>query len=263
MLAHPSSDLILVERLGPITIVRLNRPDKYNALTQEMYSTLDEVLRSADRDHDVRAVIITGVGKAFSAGNDLNDFAIQEDGQAPVQRFLRTIAGMTVPVIAVVNGLAVGLGVTVLLHCDLVFADRTATFQLPFVDIALVPEAASTLLLPRFVGPRRSSELIITGRKLTADEAASWGLINDVPSAPLDRALEVAQAIAAKAPQAVRHSKALSRSTTTDVVARMAEEESLMATQLDSAEFAEVLSARRERRRAVFDARLAETTSEV
>ncbi|PXW31843.1 UNVERIFIED_CONTAM: enoyl-CoA hydratase [Williamsia faeni] len=255
MLATSDSSLILVERVGFLTIIRLNRPEKYNAITQDMYTLLRHALLSADRDADVRTVIITGVGKAFTAGNDLNDFAIQADGQAPVQQFLRTIAGLSVPVIAAVNGLAVGVGVTMLLHCDLVFADQSATFQVPFVDIGLVPEAASTLLLPQLIGARRSSDLLLTGRRLTADEAVSWGLINEVPSTALDRALEVGQAIAAKAPLAVRHTKTLSRSTTLDVVARMHEEETLMAAQLDSSEFAEVLAARRERRTPRFDGR--------
>jgi enoyl-CoA hydratase/carnithine racemase len=253
LLAQSDSPLILVERVGFLTIIRMNRPQKYNAITQEMYTLLRHALQSADHDADVRAVIITGVGKAFTAGNDLNDFAIEADGQAPVQRFLRTIAGLSVPVIAAVNGLAVGVGVTMLLHCDLVFADKSATFQVPFVDIGLVPEAASSLLLPQLIGARRSSDLLLTGRTLTADEAVSWGLINEVPSAALDRALEVGRAIAAKAPLAVRHTKALSRSGTLDVLARMNEEEALMAAQLDSSEFAEVLAARRERRTPRFD----------
>jgi enoyl-CoA hydratase/carnithine racemase len=253
LLANPRPELILVERVGFLTIIRLNRPDKYNAVTQEMYSDLSIALQAADRDTEVRAVILTGVGKAFTAGNDLHDFAIDIDGGTPVQEFLRTIALTTVPVIAAVNGLAVGVGVTMLLHCDLVYADPTASFQVPFVDIGLVPEAASSLMLPQLVGARRSAELLLTGRKLSADEAAVWGLINEVTPRPLDRAIDVGLGIAAKAPGAVRHTKALSRSPTLDVVKRMSEEEAFMAAQLDSPEFAEVLAARREKRTPSFE----------
>jgi enoyl-CoA hydratase/carnithine racemase len=250
--AHPHQDLIVVERTNSLVILRFNRPQKYNALTQDMYSLLAEALRAADRDPLVRAVIITGTGPAFSAGNDLHDFAIDPEGLAPVQQFLRAIANVTVPVIAAVNGLAVGVGVTMLLHCDLVYADQSATFQVPFVDIGLVPEAASSLLLPQLIGARRAADLLLNGRKLTADEAAAWGLINEVTSAPLTRALEVGTAIAVKAPDAVRHTKSLTRSTTLDIHARMRKEETLMASQLDSPEFAEVLAARRDKRAPVF-----------
>lgn len=253
MLANPRPELILVERVGFLTIIRLNRPDKYNAVTQEMYSDLSVALQAADRDTEVRAVVLTGVGKAFTAGNDLHDFAIDVNGGTPVQEFLRTIAGVTVPVIAAVNGLAVGVGVTMLLHCDLVYADQSSSFQVPFVELALVPEAASSLLLPQLIGARRSTELLLTGRKLTANEAAGWGLINEVTPRPLERAIEVGHGIAAKAPGAVRHTKTLSRSPTLDVITRMSEEEAFMAAQLDSPEFAEVLAARREKRPPSFD----------
>lgn len=250
--ANSTSALITVETLGFVTIIRLNRPEKYNAITQDMYSVLRDALLSADHDANVRAVILTGVGKAFTAGNDLNDFAIDAGGNAPVQTFLRTIASIAVPVVVAVNGLAVGVGVTMLLHCDLVYADPSATFQVPFVDIGLVPEASSSLLLPQLIGARRAADMLLNGRKLTAAEAASWGLINDVTEDPLGHALEVAFAIATKAPGAVRHTKTLTRSATVDVTARMDEEEASMASQLVSPEFAEVLAARREKRQAVF-----------
>src|ERR1700757_4969511 len=262
MIAKPNSALIVVDQVDHVAIVSLNRPAKYNALTQAMYSDLNEVLQSADRDRNIRAVVITGVGTAFSAGNDLNDFSVRDDCKAPVQRFLRTIAGIKVPVIAAVNGLAVGVGATLLLHCDLVYADPAATFHFPFVDLGLVPEAASTLLLADFVGARRSSEILLTGQKLTSEEAASWGLINEVSTEPLDRAIAIGHAIAAKAPQAVRHTKSLTRSRLPEVTTRMTEEEAFLALQLNSSEFAEVLTARREKRQPVFDARGANATAQ-
>ncbi|GAA1680950.1 MULTISPECIES: enoyl-CoA hydratase-related protein [Mycobacteriaceae] len=262
---HPSSDaplsddtgpdLIAVERTGHVTIIRMNRPHKYNAITQDMYAALAEALLAADRDTEVRAVILTGSGAAFSAGNDLHDFALDPDGLAPVQQFLRAIAGIAVPLIAAVNGLAVGVGVTMLLHCDLVYADPAATFQTPFVDIGLVPEAASTLLLPQLIGARRAADMLLGGRKLTADEAAAWGLINEVSAAPLEKAITVGTALAAKAPGAARNTKTLSRSTNRAVLTRMREEETAMAAQLESAEFTEVLAARRDKRPPVFPPR--------
>src|ERR1700756_5463067 len=259
MITKPNSALIVVDQVDHVAIVSLNRPAKYNALTQAMYSDLNEVLQSADRDRNIRAVVITGVGTAFSAGNDLS---VRDDCQAPVQRFLRTIAGVKVPVIAAVNGLAVGVGATLLLHCDLVYADPAATFHFPFVDLGLVPEAASTLLLADFVGARRSTEILLTGQKLTSEEAASWGLINEVSTEPLDRAIAIGHTIAAKAPQAVRRTKSLTRSRLHEVTTRMTEEETFLALQLNSSEFAEVLTARREKRQPVFDARGANATAE-
>ena len=272
MTPHPTPDtlqtgeappeLIAVERSGFLTLIRLTRPHKYNAITQDMYAVLADALLSADRDPEVRAVILTGSGTAFSAGNDLHDFALDPDGLAPVQQFLRAIAGIAVPVIAAVNGLAVGVGVTMLLHCDLVYAAPTATFQTPFVDIGLVPEASSTLLLPQIVGARRAAELLFAGRKLTAAEAASWGLINEVSDQPLDQAIAVGAALAAKAPEALRRTKTLIRSTTLDVLARMREEESAMAAQLESVEFTEVLAARRDKRIPVFPPRRTAATAQ-
>lgn len=256
------AELVSVERTGFLTLIRLTRPHKYNAITQDMYAVLAEALLSADRDPEVRAVVLTGSGAAFSAGNDLHDFALDPDGLAPVQQFLRAIAGIAVPVIAAVNGLAVGVGVTMLLHCDFVYAAPTATFQTPFVDIGLVPEAASTLLLPQIVGARRAAELLLAGRKLTADEAAAWGLINEVSSGPLEQAVAVGTSLAARAPGALRRTKTLIRSTTLDVLVRMREEESAMAAQLESVEFTEVLAARRDKRVPVFAPRHTAATAQ-
>jgi enoyl-CoA hydratase/carnithine racemase len=239
---------VFSELVGHTLVIRINRPEKYNAFTQDMYEWTAGALRDSVADPAVRSIVITGSGKAFSAGNDLSDFALAIDGNTPVQRFLRAIADVPVPIVAAVNGLAVGVGVTMLLHCELVFAAPTATFQVPFVDVGLVPEAASSLLLPRVIGQSRAAELFLTGRKLHADEAKSWGLVNDVVADPFARAFDVARAIATKAPTAVRSTKTLLRSPTVDVLARMNEEELLLVAQLESSEFTEVMAARREKR---------------
>lgn len=242
------TDSIHTELIGHTLVIRINRPDKYNAFTQDMYASTAQTLLDSASDPMVRSIVITGTGKAFSAGNDLGDFDLAADGNTPVQHFLRAIADVPVPIVAAVNGLAVGVGVTMLLHCELVFAAPSATFQVPFVDVGLVPEAASSLLLPQLIGARHAAEMFLTGRKLDAEEAMSWGLVNHVVAEPFDRALEVAQAIAAKAPTAVRGTKALLRSTTTDVTQRMQEEELLLVAQLESSEFTETMNARREKR---------------
>lgn len=245
-------DLIQSELTGNTLVIRINRPEKYNAFTQDMYASTAKVLRDSDADPAVRSIVITGTGKAFSAGNDLSDFALAADGNTPVQHFLRAIADVRVPIVAAVNGLAVGVGVTMLLHSELVVADPAATFQVPFVDVGLVPEAASSLLLPQLVGARRAADLFLTGRKLDAEEASSWGLVNHVVADPFDRAFDLAEAIAAKAPTAVRSTKALLRSTTSEVRDRMREEELLLVAQLNSSEFTEVMTARREKRSPTF-----------
>lgn len=243
-----NADLIYTELIGHTLVIRINRPEKYNAFTQAMYASTAEILRNAATDPGVRSIVVTGTGKAFSAGNDLGDFDLAADGNTPVQHFLRAIADVPVPIVAAVNGLAVGVGVTMLLHCELVFAAPSATFQVPFVDVGLVPEAASSLLLPQVIGARRAAEMFLTGRKLDAEEAKSWGLVNHVVEDPYGRAFDVAEAISAKAPTAVRSTKALLRSATADVTDRMTEEELLLVAQLESSEFTEVMAARRERR---------------
>ncbi|MBY3988745.1 enoyl-CoA hydratase/isomerase family protein [Rhodococcus fascians] len=240
--------MIYTELVGHTLVIRINRADKYNAFTQDMYASTAKILRDSSVDPAVRSIVITGTGKAFSAGNDLGDFDLAADGNTPVQHFLRAIADVEVPVVAAVNGLAVGVGVTMLLHCELVFAAPTATFQVPFVDVGLVPEAASSLLLPQLIGARRAAEMFLTGRKLEAEEARSWGLVNHVVADPFGRAFDVAEAIASKAPTAVRSTKALLRSTISDVTDRMQEEELLLVAQLESSEFTEAMAARREKR---------------
>jgi len=248
MIDLKTEDLIVTENIGGTTVIRINRPSKYNALTQAMYTSFSHALVEADDDPDVRSIVITGTGKAFTAGNDLDDLAIAADGDTPVQEFLRTIAYVKTPLVVAVNGIAVGVGVTMLLHCDLVYVDPAATFQVPFVDVGLVPEAASSLLLPQLIGARRATEMLLAGRRLTADEAVSWGLVNEMTPDPLDRAIAVAHVIGAKAPQAVRRTKGLMRSASAEVLARMREEDQLQVSQLESSEFAEIVAARREKR---------------
>lgn len=189
--------MIKCENERGVQIIELNRPDKKNAFTGAMYNQLREALIEADADQSVSVILLTGAGNAFSAGNDLEDFLKfpPENVEAPPFRFLNTLAQVKKPVIAAVNGLAVGIGATMLFHCDLVFAQDSARFSLPFVALGLVPEGASSLLLPRLVGHQRASEIFLFGDPLSAIDAQAIGLVNRVIVDQPVMAFALAQAI--------------------------------------------------------------------
>ncbi len=196
-----------------VATITIDRPEKKNAITGDMYDALVASLKRAADDKSVRAVLITGAGTAFTAGNDLKDFSnprfIQPD--SPVLGFMHALAAFEKPVIAAVNGLAVGIGVTMLLHCDLVYVADNATFSMPFTSLGLVPEFASTLLMPLIAGRVRAAEKLLLGRPFPAAEAVMMGLANTVlPAAELlPHARKVAQAFNGLPPGAVRDSKKL------------------------------------------------------
>jgi len=239
--------LVTIEKKGGILALTLNRADKKNALTHEMYAALADGLDAAHADPDIRVVYITGSGDAFTAGNDLADFQSDEETaeEKPVTRFLRTLSTADKPIVAAVNGLAIGVGVTMLLHCDLVYAGKSATFQLPFVNLGLVPEAASSLLLPHLVGRAKAAELFLLGTRFGAGEAEAMGIV----AATFDddslqaEATHRAEALAIKAPNAVRITKSLMRNDPESTRARMEEESTHFAAQLQSAEVKEAISA--------------------
>ncbi|HSZ38078.1 MAG TPA: enoyl-CoA hydratase-related protein [Acidimicrobiales bacterium] len=231
---------------GRVARVTIDRPSKKNALTQAMYKRIADALLEADSDPDIGAVVITGVDDVFTAGNDLADF-MAGNSLDETHRFLDAIATVHVPVIAAVNGLAIGVGLTLLLHCDLVFVEPSADLSAPFVGLGLVPEAASSLLLPRVVGERRASEIFLTGRHLSGSEAAEWGLANAAATPVLPAAVEAAERVAAQPHAAARTSKSLLRSHELTVEGRMAEEMAAFADALKGSEFAAVMAARRAR----------------
>jgi enoyl-CoA hydratase/carnithine racemase len=205
-----------------ITTLRFDRPDKRNAITVDMYAALCAGLEAASGDPAIRAVIIAGSRECFTAGNDLGDFMRRAQGaggdvSAPLG-FLRAIATFDKPLVAAVAGVAIGVGTTLLLHCDLVYAAPTARFKTPFVDLALVPEAGSTVLLPALVGARRAAQLLMLGEQLDAPTALSWGLINGVVDDPDAAALAAALRLAACAPASLRATRALTRRTTREAV---------------------------------------------
>jgi enoyl-CoA hydratase/carnithine racemase len=248
------SDHVLIEKTDKLLILTLNRPDKKNALTRAMYRTLAAEITNADTDPDIRCILIKGNGDMFTAGNDLADFAaIGAAGAEPKtddgNPFLPALARARTPIVAAVNGRAVGIGVTMLLHCDMVVVADNALLTTPFVNLALVPEAASSLLLPLRIGHVRAFEMFVLGEAVNAEKAVSWGLANrSVPLAELHAAARVAAAaIASRAPAAVIATKSLMRDAAV-LLARMSEETNHFGRQLKSAEFKEAFAAFSERR---------------
>src|SRR5438874_1772937 len=233
---------VIVNDAGGIRTIRMNRPDKRNALTFAMYEAMTVALESANANDAVRCVLIAGVAGAFSAGNDLADFlnAAQSSGglNRPALRFLPALVRCGKPLVAAVSGVAVGIGTTMLLHCDFVVAGTDARFSTPFVSLGLVPEAASSLLAPRLMGQRRAFELLVMGRPLDAAAALTCGLVNAVvpPGEVEAEAMKAAHHIAALPAEAVAASRRLMRGSPDEVVAHIDEEVRLFKERLQSAE---------------------------
>ncbi|MBS7810109.1 enoyl-CoA hydratase-related protein [Roseococcus pinisoli] len=210
------SEHVLIERDGTVLTIRLNRPDKKNALTREMYNAMGEALSQAAGDDGVHAVILAG-GQDFTAGNDLKDFASVGDRPAgepgSAFNFLENIVAFPKPVIAAVRGYAVGIGTTMLLHCDVVVASETARLQMPFTRLGLVPEAGSSLLLAGRVGVAKANWWLLSGAQISGAEAAASGLASRaVPDNEVDpAALEMAKTLAALPPGAMAETKRLVR----------------------------------------------------
>ncbi len=189
---------ILISKEDRILTMQFNRPEKKNAITAAMYQAMADALRDAENDAEVRVIMITGHPQIFTAGNDLEDF-IKNPPQgmdSPVHQFLHRISHASKPVVAAVSGAAVGIGTTLLLHCDLVYASETAKFMMPFSQLGLCPEAASSLLFPQLAGYQRAAEKLLLGEAFPADEAYQMGLVNKV--LPVEQLLEFARAQAAK-----------------------------------------------------------------
>jgi enoyl-CoA hydratase/carnithine racemase len=236
------TDHVIVIDDGPIRILRLNRPDKRNALTDQMYETLAESLENAAVSKSIRCVVIAGGPAAFCAGGDLADFlyaARSMEGLRPqAMRFLHRLAHAGKPLVAAVQGAAIGIGTTMLLHCDYVVAAIDARFSTPFANLGLVPEAGSSLLMPRLMGNRRAFELLVMGHPLDADEAKAVGLVNAVvPAGEVEpEALKAARQIAALPAEALAASRRLIRGPTAEVVKRIDEEAEIFKQRLKSDE---------------------------
>jgi enoyl-CoA hydratase/carnithine racemase len=232
---------IIVSRADGVCEVQLNRPEKRNALTLAMYGSIIDALNEARADDSIRVVLLSGAGASFTAGNDLNDFISQGDFTESNNaiRFLGALRSFRKVLIAAVHGQTVGIGVTMLLHCDLVVAGRSAQMSMPFVKLGLVPEAGSSLLLPRMVGHHRAAELLLLGRPFDAAEALSMGLVNRVTEdgVLIEEARKLARCVAQQPPGALLATKRLLRSETGTVAARIEEELEAFRAQLGSEEF--------------------------
>ena len=248
---------VIVETKDRVTRIELNRPEKKNALSPEMYAAMAQALKAADADAQVRAVLIHGQSGCFTSGNDVKDFLELPRGPAdsPASGFLRAISGAKKPLVAAVGGPAVGVGTTMLLHCDLVYAAPNARLQMPFVPLGLLPEAASSLLLPAMAGYRRAAEMLLLGGPFGAEKALAAGIVTEiVPEAELlERARQAAAALAALPPASVRMTKELmKRGLAQAVQERMTEELQLFGERLRSPEAKEALSAFMEKRKPDF-----------
>ncbi|MDX2423169.1 MAG: enoyl-CoA hydratase [Amphritea sp.] len=243
------SDILRVTTEDRICQVLMNRPDKKNALTLEMYQGLTDAMLAADANPEVRVIMLGSTGDSFCAGNDIADFiaaSSQPDAIKVPLFFLQTLASLATPLIAVVPGAAVGIGTTILLHCDLVIASDQARFQLPFARLGLVPEGGSSLLMPQLVGHRRAFELLVLGDSFSAETASGLGLVNWVVAQDSlqAKALHEATKLAALAPEAVRQSKAMLRShTQSQLEAVLVAEVNQFAERLTSEEAREALMA--------------------
>jgi len=243
------SEHVRVERNGEVLAITLARPDRRNAITVAMYAALADAVESAAADSGIRVITFRGDGQDFAAGNDLADFleaAPRLDDEIPVWRLLRALATCETPMVAAVHGNCVGIGTTMLLHCDLVLADDSARFSMPFVDLALVPEAASSLLFPRMAGRRRSARYLLLCEPFGADEAQAIGLVSHrcTPELLGETLDQVVSALLAKPPEALRQTQKLLRHGARDeILERMKLESSLFAERLASPEVKQAISA--------------------
>ena len=197
-----------------VLTLTLNRVAKQNAITRDMYQSLADALREANGDFGIRVVVITHEGPHFTAGNDIFDFLNNPPHEpgSPVWNFLQEIHNFTKPLLAAVSGNAIGIGTTMLLHCDITIASETTNFSMPFVNLGLVPEAGATLLFPRLVGYQKAARILLTGEPFSAEQAVEMGLIAAVAQNPKDEIRKIALKLASQPPNAILQTKALLKS---------------------------------------------------
>jgi enoyl-CoA hydratase/carnithine racemase len=251
------SEHVITETAERIARIQLDRVEKKNALTADMYQALGDAIRAAEADPKVRVLLIHGQADCFCAGNDLKDFLQNppHGDDSPVFQFMKAISQAEKPIVAAVGGPAIGIGTTMLLHCDLVYAAPDTRFQLPFVTLGLVPEAGSSLLLPMLAGYQRAAELMLLGRPFDASRALSAGIVTEVipGSELLAHAREAAGALAMLPPSSVRATKALMKQRTAQPVAEQMNTESLLfRDRLSAPEAKEAMTAFFEKRKPDF-----------
>lgn len=250
------TDTVVITRSEAVLEIRLNRPEKKNALTRAMYDAMADAFAQVDADPTLRVALLTGTGDTFTSGNDIGDFQARAAGnrEGSASRFLPTISSMQKPLVAAVNGPAIGVGTTMLMHCDLIIAVRSARFVMPFTSLGLVPEAGSSLLFPRLLGHQRASALLLLGEPMDAATAHQWGFVNRVvdDTELMVTAHDLARRLAALPPQAVRLTKRLMRQGAADLAGRMEEELTLFRQRVASPEAAEAFRAFMEKRKPDF-----------
>ena len=243
-----------VSRAGPVQVLRFARPEKKNALTGPMYGALCDAIEAGDASSEIAAHVFCGSGGVFCAGNDIGDFLKTAKGSGglgeDVLRFIRLLPQVRKPMIAAVDGKAVGVGTTMLFHCDLVYATPGATFSTPFLDLGLIPEAASSLLMPRVMGPHRAFEMLALGEVFNAERAREAGFVNAIVVADEVEATAIAaaQRLSAKPPEALAIARCLMRGSPSDILARTEEEAAAFKLRLSSPEAREAFQAFFEKR---------------
>lgn len=248
---------VRIDTAGGVMRIAMDRPDKKNALTRAMYRAMADAISAADADSSVRVILISGSDVCFTSGNDLGDFqkVQQTTGPRELNPFMAAISRAEKPVVAAVNGHAVGIGTTMLLHCDLVYAGTGSRFQLPFVNLGLCPELASSFLLPRLAGYHRAAELLLLGEPFGAQTAREIGLVNEIcPDGELFAIAEgKAAELAARPPAAVQLAKALMKRPLAETVSEtLIREVQCFGERLRSPEAAEAFQAFAERRKPDF-----------
>ncbi|HML29685.1 MAG TPA: crotonase/enoyl-CoA hydratase family protein [Hyphomicrobium sp.] len=245
---------IAIWRDGAVQVLRLSRPAKKNALTGAMYGALADAIEAGDADETIAAHLITGSNGVFTAGNDISDFLATARGTGDLDknavRFIRLLPTIKKPIIAAVDGNAIGIGTTMLFHCDLVYAAPDATFATPFLDLGVVPEAASSLLMPQRMGYARAFAMLVLGDPVSADDAVAAGFVNAiVPAGDLETAaLQAAKRLAGKPPQALAIARRLMRGDPVSILSRMDEEVAAFRERLRSPEAIEAFTAFLEKR---------------
>jgi enoyl-CoA hydratase/carnithine racemase len=256
------SEHVRVVSDGGVLALTLARPERRNAITVAMYAALADAIEKAQLDESLRLITLAGEGEDFTAGNDLADFmaVMPRDGgesgeEIAVWRLLRALAGNALPLIAAVHGNAIGIGTTLLLHCDFVLAEEGTRFSLPFVDLGLVPEAASSLLLPRLAGRRRAARYLLLAEPFGPEDALEWGLVTKVvATGALDEVLaQTVAALLAKPATALRLTQKLLRHGSRDeMLERFELENGHFSERLKSAEVKEAITAFFEKRKPDF-----------
>ena len=248
---------IITRKKDSVLTIEFNRPDKKNSITAAMYQMMADAIADGEKDPAVRVILFCGQPEMFSAGNDLEDFmnAKESVGERPVAQFMRNLIFATKPVIAAVSGMAIGIGVTMLLHCDQIYAAQQTKFSMPFAKLGLCPEFGSSKLLPELIGYNRTAELLLFGEPFTAEQAFDMGLVNKVlpPADLMAYAYAQAAKLVALPPSSLRTTKRLMKARNAEaIVAQMIEENEYFSAMLQAPEAKEAFAAFFERRKPDF-----------